>query len=430
MDSSAPQTTPTLEPFWEALESVPGLALTLPEWQDRLGPSFEICKRFLRPTDRRASSVPCPKPGGDGCPRRVVIHGHDDIVAVCGNHPAECDLVTLHHEDIVIYELSLRALMEEVAAGLGLQFGWAPAEYGAGTWSVGIYRSSEGTELPVCLSIPTPENEARTVVAEFLANTSGAFILLAPTASWLDARAFELLRSRECSFLALEDLVDPDASGRLTTSTTLEARLVAQRMPASNPGNVLRRSGEGWALRFGGSEDVYFGDLEGLSFLAVLLKNPGRELAPWEIANEAGDVHLPLLSGGAASRSARALIDDRVVQRRLMQDGAPPDHQARAACAQRLQAIDQELEEAEANTDQGKAERLRSDQQAIREYLSRQPRRSGRKKKERDRIVKNLEYALAKIRRELPALGSHLDEALQKGPRWRYRPDRPVRWDI
>ena len=69
--------------FWKALESVPGLSAVDAEWRMRCGAEYASVKSFLRPNGRRASSHPCTVRPGCGCAHEVVVHGQDDIVAVC-----------------------------------------------------------------------------------------------------------------------------------------------------------------------------------------------------------------------------------------------------------------------------------------------------------------------------------------------------------
>src|SRR5665213_3616645 len=58
--------------FWKALDDIPGAASDGRDWKTRLGEEFEAVSRYLRRTGEIATSVDCPSPGGDGCPRRVV----------------------------------------------------------------------------------------------------------------------------------------------------------------------------------------------------------------------------------------------------------------------------------------------------------------------------------------------------------------------
>lgn len=413
------------EGLWLALESVPGLALTDGEWREQLGGDFDVAERYLRPTDNLAKSLPCPK----GCLRRVVIHGPEDIVAVCGNDPKECDLISLDRRDIIVTELSLRALLADVSTALGIRQSSVLEELEHGTWSVGIWRSENQPELPVYLAIPLPEDGLRRSVTTLLAGTTGPFILLAPTCR-LDMSSFGLLRRRECSLVALQDVMTADEQGVLQARESLESFLATDRAPINRADNVFKRAGEGWMIRFGGSDDAHFGNLKGLSYLAVILHHPGREFEPWEIANEAGDSPLYDLSAGAASRSRRALLDEGIVPDGGLQASAGPDSKALSQCRQRLHELGEDLAEAEVNHDVGRVQALRDQREQILEYLSHRRPQSGPEKKERDRVNKSLAYSLDKIQRQLPELSSHLRDALQTGRHWCYRRKLAVPWEL
>ncbi|MBI3184653.1 MAG: hypothetical protein HYZ28_21155 [Myxococcales bacterium] len=104
--------------LWRALESAAVPAGVEAEWRERLGPDLERIRSFLKPEQRLAEAFPCPSPGGDHCPRRVVVHAPDDIVAVCGNSPAECPPLRLQRRDLVVYHLDVPAWLGDVAAAL------------------------------------------------------------------------------------------------------------------------------------------------------------------------------------------------------------------------------------------------------------------------------------------------------------------------
>lgn len=69
--------------FWQALETVPGVAAVDAEWKARFGNDYGAAKAFLRPNGKLASSHPCMVQRGCGCEHEVVVHGPEDIVAVC-----------------------------------------------------------------------------------------------------------------------------------------------------------------------------------------------------------------------------------------------------------------------------------------------------------------------------------------------------------
>src|SRR5438552_3586456 len=70
------------ERLWSALEDADALSGVRVAWADKLHEDLDVLMAFLRPRPGLVESYPCPYPGY-GCPREVVCHGPDDMVAVC-----------------------------------------------------------------------------------------------------------------------------------------------------------------------------------------------------------------------------------------------------------------------------------------------------------------------------------------------------------
>ncbi|MBF0181973.1 MAG: hypothetical protein HQM03_18295 [Magnetococcales bacterium] len=81
----------------------------LEEWRQLLGDEFDVARQLLRPTSHRSEIYPCPTPGGDGCPRRVVDLGGKGLIAVCSDTQKSCRDIVLTAADLVVYELDVNA---------------------------------------------------------------------------------------------------------------------------------------------------------------------------------------------------------------------------------------------------------------------------------------------------------------------------------
>ncbi|KAF0112972.1 MAG: Uncharacterized protein FD149_2278 [Rhodospirillaceae bacterium] len=137
--------------FWPTFEDLPGLAAPM---AGTIG--FEQIRKILRQTGELATSVNCPSPGGDGCPRRVVDHGSGRFVAVCGDSPRNCDDLTLTRADIIIHRIDVKELCRQIATALGLS---APATLGAADiLHVGDFEPIKGKRFPVTLVLQTERN--------------------------------------------------------------------------------------------------------------------------------------------------------------------------------------------------------------------------------------------------------------------------------
>jgi len=92
---------------WHKLGLPAGHGGTLPGLKAYYGSDWDPLSKYFLPTKRLAASIDCPRPGGSGCPRKVVEHSFHDIVAVCGNSPKECEPLKISRQDLVIHELKI-----------------------------------------------------------------------------------------------------------------------------------------------------------------------------------------------------------------------------------------------------------------------------------------------------------------------------------
>ena len=110
-----------LRRFWKALETLPRPAAERLEWRRLLGDEWSVAEPLLRQTGALVERVWCPSPSGVDCPRRVIRHDADRIVAVCGDRPKNCDTLSLALEDIAVLELDIGRFAQALAGPLGLK---------------------------------------------------------------------------------------------------------------------------------------------------------------------------------------------------------------------------------------------------------------------------------------------------------------------
>jgi tetratricopeptide (TPR) repeat protein len=181
---------------------------------------------------------------------------------------------------------------------------------------------------------------------------------------------------------------------------------------------VFRREGDARTIGWGES-DVVVRDLKGLRYIERLLAEPGREFRAAELVRlEAGT------DGGAAG----------------LDTGLPVlDDDAKAAYRRRLIDIDEDIADADAANDIGRAELARRD----REYLVAELRRAvglgGRDRtvsddgeRARVSVTRSIRYSLDRLGEVAPAVASHLRQHVHTGTFCSYEPDalRPVVWTI
>ena len=190
--------------------------------------------------------------------------------------------------------------------------------------------------------------------------------------------------------------IPPDATPAHTTQVGKhEALFLAE--------GTLRR------VAFAGREAV-LPDLTGLRHVARLLAEPGREFHVLDLL-------------GAGLRDAGALPH--------------LDAEAREAYRRRLQEVQDDLAEAEANHDTARAELAQRDRDYLISELTRAVGLGGRdrgsgtpQERARTTITRSIRYALARLRDIHPELASHLDRTINTGTYCSYTPElaAPVTW--
>jgi hypothetical protein len=222
----------TLRRLWSGLEAVSGLAAVAVEWQEAWGCEWEVGRAFLRLTDRSAASYPCPRPGGEGCPRKVVIHGQDDIVAVCQAVPRQCDDLILSKADIAIYELHWQKLAAAVGKALGLSAPRRPVPVGPHTVRVGWCSAAGGKRAAVYLTIEHEAQAFGTTLARLTSSVGRPFALAAPTLTLCESDAGELLQRAGAIILPLDECLAWEDSGEFARTDRAE-RLLSDLKAAS-----------------------------------------------------------------------------------------------------------------------------------------------------------------------------------------------------
>lgn len=179
--------------------------------------------------------------------------------------------------------------------------------------------------------------------------------------------------------------------------------------PRDQPASWLTREGETWAVRYGETE-FRLKDSRGVQLLALLLENPGREF------------HVLELVGGASADTDGAAAD-------AGDAGEVFDAQAKQAYRRRAEELREELEEAQAWADSGRAARLREELEALTEELARGVGLGGRVRRagapaERARVnvQRRIADAIKRIGEHCPPLSRYLSKTVKTGTFCRFEP--------
>lgn len=231
------------------------------------------------------------------------------------------------------------------------------------------------------------------------------------------ARVRSLLRVK-----SYHDTISRQAAELAQINRTLEERVaaaVSEVLALRGLGGtaLFRPEGEFWTIAFEG-EAFRLRETKGLSYIAALLREPGRELHA-----------LDLLAAQPTEDEPRPPGSDA---------GPILDTQAKAQYRARLEELADELREAEQWNDRERVTRATEEREAIAQELAAAVGLGGRDRKaasdaERARVnvTRSIKAALERIAEHSPTLGRHLEVTLRTGQYCSYIPDprAPVRWE-
>lgn len=195
--------------MWQSLEQVHGLCAATPTWRRRLGNSFDLfAPSFMRRLEEKAESIWCEE---CYCAHAVVTHPDGKMVGVCECDPWNCDDMLLTTDDVALWEVNWTRLGRAVARAFDCE--WQEAEFLLPrTRQIGTFG---GVGLPVVLSVAHDRMEFRRSVAELSARLRDGFVLLAPTAAFVDVQSRELLSHSRAAFFDLASHVTLLPNGAL-----------------------------------------------------------------------------------------------------------------------------------------------------------------------------------------------------------------------
>jgi hypothetical protein len=236
-----------------------------------------------------------------------------------------------------------------------------------------------------------------------------------------------LLRSRlELARLLRDDPDGRDRADELLRGVLDEAgRLGLDALAATAAGLLeaggragpaeFRRAGAAWTVSYAGRSER-LPDTKGMRDLAVLLARPGRPVPAAEL--------VALSGGGRPARAALAMGADAVL-----------DDQAKQAYRRRLAALDREIADAEDRDDPDRAEKARSERDAIAHELAAALGLGGRDRglgdpseRARKAVTERIRYSMARIAAVHPELAGHLQASITTGSSCAYLPEEPVTW--
>jgi tetratricopeptide (TPR) repeat protein len=230
-------------------------------------------------------------------------------------------------------------------------------------------------------------------------------------------RALMELRAARSTFERVGASIQAELARRATGEATDDT-------PATPFSNEFRCDGDHWTITYE-NRTVTVRDLRGLRYLCRMLGQPGREFHVLDLATDStidpDSSHSAAQDGLSAPGDAGPLLDQ----------------QAKDMYKRRLADIDDDLQEAEALGDSGRASRAKAEREFLIRELSRAVGLGGRDRRagsssERARasVTQAVRHAMARIKEHHPDLGEHLDRTVRTGTYCVYLPDTraPAAW--
>lgn len=194
---------------------------------------------------------------------------------------------------------------------------------------------------------------------------------------------------------------------------------------ATHEESLFLRQNDYWTIRYRG-HTALLKSTRGLHYLAVLLREPGREFHVRE-----------LLTGPIAESTPAPVSAKGRVTGGFYAGVSVLDARAKAEYKRRLTDLRQDLKQAEQFNDPQRRTDVKNELQAIADYLASAIGLGGRDRKAssdaeraRSAVTKCIKKAVREIGEAIPSLGYHLAARIKTGYFCSYHPhpDRPVAW--
>jgi len=175
---------------------------------------------------------------------------------------------------------------------------------------------------------------------------------------------------------------------------------------------AFQRSGQYWTLAFQGVTR-HLRETLGIVFIANLLAKPDRDISVVELKAGQAGINPVVLTG-----SSGEMLDD----------------DARKEYQQRIQDIQEELDDARTNSDLARIEKLEGDQESLKTELRKAIGLGGRSRasndveKARTSVTNAISRAIESISEKHPDLGRHLTKSISTGITCRYASEPGIEW--
>jgi hypothetical protein len=393
--------------LWRAIEESPLLMDVKDVWRERLGTEFEPLSRFLEVTNIVASRLPGRTPWSTF----KVIESNDHFVAFC---ESTGDSRVVPRADVICHKLNSRQLAAELNAALSLGRKPEWLDNSRRVWFLGNL-PLELQSRPVYLSLYTASDLITEALHTAAAHARSTFLLLDLNSRRRDQRFDVSAKIVDCKPIELDQLISVTSDGRLlakSKSRELIASLLGVTLESRLSGYVFQRKGKHRMLAFN-SEIEITSETNGNWYIEQLLAKPNVAFRCTQLES--------LLAGLAEETSTGSI-------------GEVVDMETLKGYRDRLQEIDEELEEAASFNDPARQEKLGDERQDILDQMKSAQGIGGRLRQkfdaERSRktVCKAISRSIEAIEKVHPELGLHLHKSINLGLEVSYRPNVVIDW--
>ena len=207
-----------------------------------------------------------------------------------------------------------------------------------------------------------------------------------------------------------------------------EAPEVKVSPPASE--NLFLREGDSWTLKFGSKQPIRVRDSVGLVYIHHLLQHPGYEFPVLMLVQQTrGAAAVGRTTTAAETKDADLSLDD------FSGTGPSLDNQALQEYRERIEDLQEDIDEAEQNNNSEAAANAREEKQKLEAAISGSLGLGGRarpvgsrQEKARKAVSKAIHRAIINIKKENQHLGDHLSNSFYIGTYVSYGPESSVDW--
>jgi hypothetical protein len=208
--------TPDLGAFWQLLETNFPLGGPRRHLRELLRAELVAAVEAAGVLKNRhvAERYPCPRPGGDGCPRVVIERDDGTVVAVCGNEPGECADFELAPTDLDVLAVVPEELCETIAKALQIRPGVAALSGLRNAYRVGTFIPEAGIKHAIYLLARCSEREYAEAIDALRTHAAGQTLaVLVPTERFLSDEVRRQASTAGLLLVPLLDAVGLDGAG-------------------------------------------------------------------------------------------------------------------------------------------------------------------------------------------------------------------------